>query len=83
MEGSPPVPVQGDQYGPRGCLAQGYSAPPFGIRQAPLPLEFPGGVVAAVRPSCACGGFGFPRSHGAPYVFFLPPNAHWVRYSEA
>ena len=65
LRSEPPVPVQGYQYGPRGCVAQGCSAPPFGIHQAPLPLEFPGGVVAAVRPSWVCGEFGFPRSHGA------------------
>ena len=51
LRSEPPVPVQGYQYGLRVRLAQGYSAPPFGIHQAPLPLEFPGGVVAAVRPS--------------------------------
>ena len=76
MEESPPVPVQGDQYGPRGCLAQGYSAPPFGIHQAPLPLEFPGGVVAAVRPSWVCGEFGSPRSRcaGVSCAFIVPPD---------
>ena len=65
MEEQPPVPVQGEQYGPSGCLAPGCSAPPFGTLQAPLPLGFP------VR--CRCRGpavlclwwVRLPRSHSA------------------